>query len=547
MNGNELIAKILKSEGVEWMACFPSNPLIDAVAKEGIRPIAFRHERGAVMAADGFSRTSDRERFGVVAVQSQAGAENALGGIAQAGADNIPILVLPGGNPLNLLAVRPNYNVSDNYRGLVKHVEAIYRSDQFGDVMRRAFAGLRNGVPGPMVVELTSDVCSAETSQTLEDYASPSVSVHVPSSGDIHDAAQKLVDAKRPLLWAGGGVLASRATEELRELAELIAAPVFTTMQGKSAIDERHPLALGAGGGTTTGPAHEWLGSCDLMLALGSSLTRTSYAQDVPQDAFLIQNTNNADEIGKEESIDIGLVGDTKLTLRGIIDEVKSMIGDEPRDSKSTVEQIAKIRSEWMAEWTPLLTSDKQPLNTYRVIHEINENIDLENSIVTHDAGAPRDSIIPFFKATTPHSYVGWGKTTHLGFGIPLMIGAKLANPNKFCLNLMGDGAFGMSGTDIETASRSKVAITTVLLNNGGMATYGPGMFPTAREQYGVSHMQGDYAMIANGMGAIGISVTTPEELKNALIAAQKHNAEGDTVLIDVYSDMEGRRSRWDR
>ena len=167
--------------------------------------------------------------------------------------------------------------------------------------------------------------------------------------------------------------------------------------------------------------------------------------------------------------------------------------------------------------------------------------------MVTHDAGAPRDSIIPFFNATTPHSYIGWGKTTHLGFGIPLMIGAKMANPDKFCLNLMGDGAFGMSGTDIETAARSEAsAITTVLLNNGGMATY-PGGFPTAREQYGVSHMIGDYAKIAEGMGAIGITAKTPAELKDALEAAQQHNAGGETVLIDVHSNMEGKRSRWDR
>ena len=546
MDGNELIAKILKSEGVEWISCFPSNPLIEAVAKEGIRPIAFRHERGAVMAADGFSRVSDRRRFGVVAVQNQAGAENALGGIAQAAADNIPILFLPGGVPLHWLDVRPNYSVKENYRGLVKHVETIYRPDQVTTVMRRAFAGLRNGKPGPMVVELAADVCATDTPNTLEDYHSPSVSTHVPSAGDIKDAAQKLVEAKRPLLWAGGGVLFSQATEELRELAELIVAPVFTTMQGKSAIDERHPLALGAGSGATTGPAHEWLGSCDLMLALGSSLSRTGYAQAVPQDAFLIQNTNNADEIGKDEAVDIGLVGDTKLTLQALLDEVKALIGDTPRDSTAVAEEIAQIRGAWLAEWTPLLTSDAQPLNTYRVIHEINENLDLENSIVTHDAGAPRDSIIPFFKATTPHSYVGWGKTTHLGFGIPLMIGAKMAHPDKFCLNLMGDGAFGMSGTDLETAARSGAAITTVLLNNGGMATY-PGGFPTAREQYGVSHMQGDYAMIANGMGATGITVETGEELAAALKEAQKLNADGKTVLIDVHSDMEGRRSRWDR
>ncbi len=202
-----------------------------------------------------------------------------------------------------------------------------------------------------------------------------------------------------------------------------------------------------------------------------------------------------------------------------------------------------------MADWKEILTSDEEPLSYYRVIHEINRNLDLENSIVTHDAGAPRDSIVPFFNATTPHSYIGWGKTTHLGFGIPLMIGAKMAQPDKFCLNLMGDGAFGMSGTDIETAARSGAAITTVLLNNSAMATYsGPTqgtIGAEARERFGVSSMQGDYAKIAEGMGAVGIRVTKAGKIAPALQEAQRLNSEGTTVLIDVRANVEERRSRF--
>ena len=163
--------------------------------------------------------------------------------------------------------------------------------------------------------------------------------------------------------------------------------------------------------------------------------------------------------------------------------------------------------------------------------------------MVTHDAGAPRDSMVPFYTATTPHSYIGWGKTTHLGFGIPLMIGAKLAHPERFCLNMMGDGAFGMSGLDIETSVRAGLPITTVLLHNEGMATYPDGFFPVAREEFGVSKMQGDYAKLAEGMGAVGITVTEVEEMAPALRSAQRHNAEGQSVLIDVRSNMEGRRS----
>jgi len=550
MNGIDYITQILKQEGVEWMSCFPSNPLISAAAREGIRPIAFRHERGAVMAADGYSRISDRQRFGVVAVQSQAGAENVMGGLSQAYADNIPILVMLGGNNLNQISVRPNFSAAQKYQGWAKQIEAIYTPNQVGDVMRRAFHALRNGTPGPVVVELTADVCAQEVPEAAQTYQSPKPTRQVPQGSDISAAAKALIGAKKPLIWAGAGVLFSGATEALRELAELTATPVFCTMPGKSAFDERHPLALGAGSGATTLPAHRWLVDSDVMLALGTSLTRSPYGQPVQPGKVLIHNTVNPDDINKDEAADIGLIGDTLLTIQALIEEIKAQTGGQGRGERAQVEaEVAAVKAEWMEEWTPLLLSDEAPLNYYRVIHEINQNLDLENSIVTHDAGAPRDSIVPFYNATVPHSYIGWGKTTHLGFGIPLIIGAKMAQPDKFCLNLMGDGAFGMSGTDIETAARSGAAITTVLLNNSAMATYsGPAqgiIGPEARERYGVSHMQGDYAKIAEGMGAVGITVREAVEMAPALQEAQRLNAEGRTVLIDVHANVESRRSRF--
>jgi len=545
MNGIEYIASILKLEGVELMPCYPSNPLIEEVAKVGIRPVAFRHERGAIMAADGISRTSGRQRFGVVAIQAQAGAENAMGGIAQAYADNVPILVLPGGVPLNQLGVKPNFSAVTNYRGIVKQVEAIYRPEDVGAVMRRAFNALRNGPAGPVVVELTTDVCQRDIPEQALDYQSPKLTRQQPASSDIKDAAKALLSASNPLLWAGQGVLTSRATEQLRELAELTGIPVFCTMSGKSAMDERHPLCLGAGSGATTKAAGKWLEESDLILALGSSMTQSHYGQSLRGKKFVIQNTDNAADLNKNEPVDIGLIGDTRLTLDALLDEVRTQLKAPRKDKvQKNAATIAAVRSEWLKEWTPLLESGEVPLNTYRVIHEIDRTLDRENSIVTHDAGAPRDSIVPFYTATTPHSYIGWGKTTHLGFGIPLMIGAKMANPNKFCLNLMGDGAFGMSGTDLETSARTGFPITTVLLNNSGMATY-PGGFPTAREKYAVSHMQGDYAKIAEAMGAVGLTVKKVAEMAPALEQAKQLNADGRTVLIDVHSNMEGKRSRY--
>lgn len=541
MNGFEYVAHILKQEGVEVMPCYPSNPLIEAVAKEGIRPIAFRHERGAVMAADGFSRVSDRQRFGVVAMQAQAGAENSVGGLAQANADNIPVLVLPGGNALDRMHIRPNFMASRAWESVVKSAEVVVRPGHIGNNMRRAFSNLRTGRGGPVVVELTMDVCMEQVPEESMNYTSPQSPLHQPSKTDVQDAVRALVNAKNPLIWAGAGVMSSRATGQLREFAELLDAPVFTTMPGKSAFDERHPLSLGTGGMTATKAARQWIDECDVLFAVGASLTSSPYAQAIPPGKFVIHSVLNPEEINKDVAASVGLVGDARLTLEAMIEEAKAQTGEEGRTT-GVRERIADIKKSWFARWKKYLEDDGEPISPYRVIHELNQNLDLENSTVTHDAGAPRDQIVPFFTATTPHSYIGWGKTTHLGFGIPLIIGAKLAQPDRFCLNMMGDGAFGMSGLDIETSARAGIPITTVLLNNGGMATY-PGGFPTAREKFGVSHMQGDYAGLAIAMGAEGIRVTEPAELAPSLKKAQQLNAEGKTVLIDVKTRFEDSRA----
>ena len=243
-------------------------------------------------------------------------------------------------------------------------------------------------------------------------------------------------------------------------------------------------------------------------------------------------------------------MGDTRLTLQALIAAVGARLqGDRGAAREALEVDVAALRADWLADWHPALHGEQTPLSYYRVIQALDSCLDLENSIVTHDAGAPRDCMVPFYTASVPHSYIGWGKTTHLGFGIPLMIGAKIAAPEKFCLNLMGDGAFGMSGSDIETAVRCGAAITTVLLNNSAMATYsGPTqgtIGQAAPERFGDSTMQGDYAKIAEGMGAVGLRVSHAAELAPALAEAQRLNKAGKTVLIDVLANVEDRRARF--
>ena len=545
MNVMEAVARILKTEGVEWVSCFPSNQLIEAAAKEGIRTIMFRQERGALMAADGYSRLHNRKKFGVTITQGGPGSENSMGGLAQAYSDNIPILYLPGGPALSQYAVKPNFSPTRTYATVSKCGEVITQPQQVSSVMRRAFHALRNGRPGPVIVEIPADVGTMEVNEADLNYQPPKRAPQGPAPSDVKDAAALLLNAKKPVIWSGMGVLFAEASPELTELAELTEIPVYCTMPGKSSFDERHPLALGSGSASTSLPARTWLQESDVLFAVGSSMTRTGYGQPIPGGKVIIHNVESIEDINKDFSVDVGLPGDAKLTLAALVDEVKAQIGEKGRKGQTAVAQeIANMRDAWMGEWHDILHSEDVPINTYRVIGEMERNIDKENSIVTHDAGAPRDTIMPFFRATIPHSYIGWGKTTHLGYGIPLMIGAKLAQPDKFCLNFMGDGAFGMSGLDIETSVRAGAPITTIVLNNGGMATY-PGGYPVANELYGATRMTGDYAKIAEGMGAVGITVTQPGEIGPALERARQLNAEGRTVLLDIHSNLEARRSQF--
>ena len=546
MNGYGAISKILKKEGVEWIACFPNNPLIEAVAKEGIRPIMFRQERGGIMAADGYSRTMMGEKFGVFACQGGPGAENSYGGIAQAFADSVPIMFIPDGIPLYNSDVSPSFISSKNFIDITKWSKSINDSDRIVPLMKRAFHSLKNGRPSPVLLEMHRDHMTQDVNN-IEDYKSPHQSKFFPTDDFIDSAVKLLINSKNPIIWSGQGVLYSSATEELKELSSLLSLPVITTMPGKSSFDERNPLSLGSANRTAPKTVWKYLGISDTVFAIGSSLTITNYGITIPSGKKIIHSTNNYEDINKDYDVEIPLLGDSKLVLQKMIECIKSnykdhISSDEQRETIK--EEIKKVKDEWVSEWDNLLNSDMNPINPYRIVNEINKNIDHENTIVTHDAGHPRDQMMPFITATNPGSYIGWGKSTHLGYGIPLMIGAKIAKPEKFCINFMGDGAFGMSGLDIETSQRSGSPITTIVMNNGTMGGY-PQNYPQSIEKFQTIKMTGNYAKIAEGMGAKGISVDNPNEIKKAILDARKFNDDGFSVLIDIKTQPELKMSNY--
>jgi len=330
MKVNDAVAQILKVEGIQWVGCFPSNNLIESIAQAGINPIMFRQERGAAMAVDGFSRMKNREEFGVLVTQGGPGSENTMGGLAQAYADNVPILYLPGGSPVASRSVKPNFSPARTYQSVSVSSEVIFQPNQVTSVMRRAFHALRNGRPGPVIVEIPGDVAEMEVDDSIvASYVSPQRYRFAPEPSHVSEAVKILLQAKKPVIWSGMGVLMSDASEELTELAELTQIPVYCTMPGKSGFDQRHPLALGSGSGTTSLQARTWLQESDVLFAVGSSLTRTSYGQPIPDGKTMIQSTETIADINKDYDISVGLVGDAKLTLRMMIDEVKKLLGDQ--------------------------------------------------------------------------------------------------------------------------------------------------------------------------------------------------------------------------
>ena len=546
MNGYNAISKILKKEGVDWIACFPNNPLIEAVAKEGIRPIMFRQERGGIMAADGYSRTMMGKKFGVFACQGGPGAENSYGGIAQAFADSVPIMFIPDGIPLINSDVSPSFISSKNFTDITKWSKSINDSKRIVPLMKRAFHSLKNGRPSPVLIEMHRDHMTQEISN-FKQYNSPHQSKFFPTDDFIESAVKLLIESENPIIWSGQGVLYSSATEELKELSSLLSIPVITTMPGKSSFDERNPLSLGSANRTAPKTVWKYLGISDTVFAIGSSLTITNYGITIPEGKKISHSTSNYEDINRDYDVEIPLLGDSKLVIQKMIECIKNNYKKHiTSDAKKGVicSEIKKVKDEWIKEWNILLNSNMNPINPYRIVNEINKNIDHENTIVTHDAGHPRDQMMPFITATNPGSYIGWGKSTHLGYGIPLMIGAKIAEPEKFCINFMGDGAFGMSGLDIETSQRSGNPITTVVMNNGTMGGY-PQNYPQSIEKFQTIKMTGNYAKIAEGMGAKGISVEEPSEIKNAILDARKFNDDGYSVLIDIKTQPELKMSNY--
>ncbi|MEJ6670542.1 MAG: thiamine pyrophosphate-requiring protein [Pseudomonadales bacterium] len=536
MQVTEAIAEILKAEGVKFIIGYPVNPIIEAAAIADIRTIIVRQERIGLHMADAVSRLSSGDDIGVFVMQHGPGAENAFGGVAQAFSESVPLLVMPAGYQRRLAHYYPNFNSTLNMQHITKSAEPVTMGKALPEVMRRAFWQLRNGRGGPVLVEVPLDVFREEVGDFT--YVPSFKARSGPDPEAVHDIAKILASAKNPVIYAGQGVHYAKAWDELKQLAETWQIPVTTSLEGKSAFPENHPLALGSGGRAIPRAVHEYLKDADVIFGIGCSFALTAFGVQMPKGKTIIHATLDPKDLNKDVPAQHVLLGDAKLTLAAL----NTALAEQPKDQiaarSSVAQSIADIKQAWLAEWMPKLTANTAPISPYRVIWELKQLADPENTVITHDAGSPRDQLSPFWESTRPLSYIGWGKTTQLGYGLGLAMGAKLARPEALCINVWGDAAIGFTGMDFETAVRERIPILSILFNNFSMAIELP-IMPVSTEKYRSTDISGHYADMAKAFGGYGERVTDPNEIVAALQRGIEATEAGQPALLEFITGQE--------
>jgi acetolactate synthase-1/2/3 large subunit len=539
MNVGQVIADIMKREGVDILFTYPLNPLTEFAAAVDIRPIVVRQERVGCAMADAIGRMTSGDKVAVYCCQHGPGIENSFGAIAQAYSEGVPLVVVAGGTTRGQHYMKPYFSASLNFRHVTKHAETIVMPEMAVAAMRRAFSIARNGRPGPCLIEVPADMWTAEAPGAVEYRVTRRV-LSAPDPQSVDAAAVALIDAERPLLYAGQGVHYAKAWPELKAVAELLEAPVTTSLEGKSAFPENHALSLGSGGRSLPRAVATHVAEADVVFGIGASFTPTNYGIRFPtKDKTFIHNTVDATDVDKAVPAEHALLGDAKLTLGLLHEALRERIGNRPRGlMRQVAARIQAQKEPWLAEWRPHLTSEAKPLSPYRIIHELLQVADVPNTIITHDAGSPRDELSPFWNPVAPLTYIGWGKSTQLGYGLGLTMGAKVANPDKLCVNYWGDAAIGMTGMDFETCVRAKIPIMSILSNNFAMATEDDDM-ALSRQKYGSTDISGNYADFANAMGGYGERVTDPDQVLHALVRGIRKTQEGIPVLLEFITMRE--------
>ena len=545
MRGGDAVIRVLEREGVEYISGFSGGglaPLWPALrTSRSITAFSTRHERQGVEIADGYARATGK--VGVAMTGTGPGATNTLTGIAGAFADNVPVLLLMGQHPLASMGKEIQQEIPFSiFDDLVKWKGTTARVEDITDVMRRAFTALRSGSPGPVVLELPQDVMSMEAPDEVFSYepVGPGRKA-APDANDIEKAAAILVNAAFPVLNVGGGVLSAEAWDETRELAELLSMPVASTLVGKGAFPEDHPLSLGGGvyprSRFASGQAIHINRKADAVLSVGTSfrLPNATDGRPIPSGVKLIHINADPGDLNKTYRADVSVLADAKLALRELIDAVRDRLGPGRGGIKEeVVTEIAEVKEMWLDGFRPAFTDESVPTNGYRVVHDLMQVADPERTIALHDAGGSRGYVSPFWVATRPRNYIGMGGMAAMGWSLGAAIGAKLGRPDHLVFHVLGDASFGMVGMELETAVRMGIPTLTVVLNNGGiggslMTLDQPGMAPAS-----MTELSGNFSLVAQGLGAYTERLEQPGDLIPGFQRAIKATEDGQAALVEV-------------
>lgn len=546
MTGNDLLVQTLTGLGVRDFFYIMGGPMGDVergLIDAGVRGIDVRHEQAAAMMAHAYARSSGR--VGVAMGCSGPGALNLLTGVATAWADGCPVVAIGGSSPTFQTGMGTFQEVDQvaAFAPVTKWAARITDPARISDTVQEAFQRARGGRPGPVYLDLPSDVLfgalsepqegRAEERRTFElsrtvSIAPNTLSLPRPAADarEVHRAVQLLAKAERPIILAGTGVLWSEAWAELRELVDAAGIPFYTTPQGRGAIEEDHPLALIAARSTAFRKA-------DVVLVVGTRLNHMIGFGRPPRfdaDATFIQVDIEPEEIGHNRPVEVGLVGDAKAVLRQLVDEARPAFAG--RGPSAWVTYLNGVHDRKSAEHELLVSTDQRPIHPLRLAKEVRD-------IITRDTILAVDGheILSFSRQTipsyAPRNRLNSGPFGTMGVGVPFGIGAKVARPDAPVLVIQGDGSFGMNGMEIDTAVRHDIPIVCVIGNNAGWTSERPG---PVRVGTRLGHTR--YERMAEALGAYGELVEEPAEIRPAI---ERAIASGRPAVVNVLTDPKAK------